>query len=234
MKREDFRARVFVATPLYAAQTHCMFTHSLLVSQLDCLMRGIFIEWMPAPGFSLVQFARDYLTYLFLKDESFTHILWADSDLAWRPDSIRRLVDRNLDVVGGVYTTKSPTNPIYPYISEGPVVDGLQEVSKLPGGFLLISRKAMEAVAAKCRKHKMEHDGVEMVVPYVFELLLNGEDLSGEDYVLCSRLRDAGFKVYAETDIDFTHMGLYEWPANLARALEAQKEQPKKNNTWEK
>lgn len=220
MKLEDFRARVMIATPCYTAQTHCAFTQSLLISQLDCMMRGIFVDWIVAPGFSLVQFARNYLVQQFLDNDTYTHLLWIDSDISWQPDAIRKMVDRKLDAVCAVYTTKSIDNPIFPYMSTSGVVDGLQEASRVPGGFLLVSRAAVEAVVAKCRRHKLEHDGVVMTVPYVFDLVLNGEDLLGEDYVFSARLRDAGYKIFVEVDTNLTHIGLHEWPANLARTLE--------------
>jgi len=229
VRLEDFKARVFIGTPCYSGEVHYLLTESLLIAQLDCLTRKIFIDWHVAPGFSLVQYSRNYLVKQFLDDKAATHLFWLDSDLGFSPDAIRRLVDRNLDVVCAVYPTKHPHTSIFPFMSCGPVIDGLQEASRVPGGFLMVSRRAVEAVVAQCKYHKLEHDGQTMRVPHVFDLFYDGDDetLLGEDYLFSAKLRNAGFKIFVETDVNLHHMGMHAFSGNLARTMEREEAEGK-------
>lgn len=213
------RARIMVATPTYTGDTVCEHTQAIQLATMHCLTKGVVLDVVHAPGFSLVQYARNWLTAEFLSRPECTHLLWVDADIGFEANAIMKLVDRNLDAVGGVYTTKHPTKPIYPYESIGPVIDGLQEVRKLPGGFLLLSRRAVESVVAMCEWHDIEHNGETRRSPHVFDLVLNGKQLLGEDFVFTQRLLNAGFKVFVETNITFVHIGRYAWVGNLARTL---------------
>jgi hypothetical protein len=214
------RARVMVATPTYTGAVAHECAQSMTIAAVHCATKGIILEWVFAAGFSLVQNGRNWLNAEFLDRPEFTHLLWLDDDLNFAPGAIVTLLARNLDAVGGVYTTKHPTAAIFPYQAKGPVVDGLQEVLRLPGGFLLVSRRAAEAVAAACGNwYELEHDGKKRMSPHVFEVIVKDEKMWGEDFVYCERLMHAGFKVYVETNLPFGHIGRYSWNANLGRVL---------------
>ena len=104
---------------------------------------------MFAAGCSLVQIARDHWLHAeFLQRTECTHLLWLDADLSFMPDAIMSMLCRNLDVVAGVYTTKSPTNPVFPYESLGPVKNGLQLARKIPGGFHFSEASCRSSVVA--------------------------------------------------------------------------------------
>lgn len=225
------KAVVFVATPTYNGQLVHQYLSSYMQSFTDCIRKDIVLAPEFAVNFSLVQYARNWLVHQFLSDSKFTHMLWIDSDIGWQSTSIADLVLSGKDVIGGSYTTKSATKPIYPFVACGPVVDGIQEVTSLPGGFLLMSRKAVQALADASPAMFMEHGGQDHEVRHVCDLELITQDengntvrrLLGEDYVMQIRLRALGFKLYLKTDIDFVHVGLKEWLGNVAKAYEAEK-----------
>lgn len=227
------KAVVFVATPVYDGKLAHQYLSSYMQSFTDCMRGDIVIAPEFAVAFSLVQYARNWLIYQFLQEPLFTHLMWIDSDLGWQPDAIRRLVQSGKDVIGGSYTTKSPTKPIYPFVACGPVDEktGIQEVSSLPGGFLLMSRKAVQALADASEPMVMEHNNQDHTVKHCcdLEMVTNDEQgkvvrrLLGEDYVMQVRLRALGFKLHLLTDIEFAHVGMREWPGNVAKAYAAEK-----------
>ena len=224
--RVPLRAHVMVATPCYTGSVAHEYCHSLQLETMLCLSKGVLLEPVYAAGFSLVQHARNWLNAEFLARPEFTHILWIDDDLGWAPGAILKLLDCDLDAVGGCYTTKSPKNPVYPYESLGPVVGSLQPVRKLPGGFLLLKRHVVEKVSASCERYLLDHNGETRESAHVFDLaLVAAADrpgklrLLGEDFVMAQRILEAGFGLYCYTDINFMHLGRHAWRGNLAKTL---------------
>lgn len=227
----QIKARIFVATPTYSGKVESECALSMQVATVHCLMRGIVLDWQLAPGFSLVQHGRNWLNAEFLTRTDCTHILWLDDDVAFEPDAIMRMVARDLDVVAGVYTTKHPTRPIFPYESLGPVVNGLQDARKVPGGFLLVKRAAVEKISDMCDVYMLSHNGLARKAPHVFDLAMidsldhpGEKELLGEDFVFNYRLIEAGYKIHVETDIDFVHYGRHGWQGNLQKTLDEEKE----------
>lgn len=225
------KARVFVATPTYTGAPAFECALAMQIASIHSILRGVVLDWQFAAGFSLVQHGRNWLNAEFLTRTDCTHILWLDDDVAFTPDAIVRMLERDLDVVAGVYTNKHPTSPAFPYEALGPVVDGLQDARKVPGGFMLLKRKVVETVSDACECYVLEHDGKHRRSPHLFDLALvdsmdfPGEKaLLGEDYVLCHRLIETGYKIAVETNIDFMHMGRRAWSGNLARTLAAEAE----------
>lgn len=220
------KARVFVATPSYTGKVDHECAMAMQIASIHSILRGVVLDWQFMSGCSLVQHGRNWLNAEFLSRPDCTHILWVDDDLMFTPDAIVKMLERDLDVVCGVYTTKSPTAPTYPYEALGPVVDGLQPARKVPGGFMLMKRHVVETISNMCETYILEHDGKKRRSPHLFDLAMipsldfAGEnELLGEDYVLCHRLIEAGFKIHVETDIDFGHCGRHLWHGNLSKAL---------------
>ncbi len=225
------RARVFVATPTYTGCPAHECALAMQIASIHSILRGVVLDWQFAAGFSLVQHGRNWLNAEFLTRRDCTHLLWLDDDVSFTPDAIVRMLERDLDVVAGVYTNKNPVNPEFPYEALGPVIDGLQDARKVPGGFMLLKRKVVENISDCCETYVLEHDGQHRRSPHLFDLALvdsldfPGEKaLLGEDYVLCHRLLETGYKIAVETDIDFIHMGRRGWVGNLAKTLAAEAE----------
>ena len=216
------KAHIVSCTPTYTGQVESDFANALAVASTHLALRGILLNPRFAPGFSLVEYARNWLVAEFLSIKDATHLLWIDADLFFQPDAVYKLFERKLDVVCGVYTTKSdePGKCIYPYTALGPVEGGLQEAERAPGGFMLMARAAVERVCQDCEWMEIEHQGEKRNSPRFFDLVMRDGKLYGEDYIACARMRAAGFKIYVETDISFKHWGRKAWPSNLARTLE--------------
>lgn len=223
------KAHIVTATPTYTGKVEADYAGSLAVASMHLALRGALLNPRFAGGFSLVEYARNWLLAEFLSLKDATHLMWIDDDLYFQPDGIWKLLQRDLDVVCGVYTTKNDVAPVYPYTALGPAKDGLQEAERVPGGFMLMKRACIEAVVKRCDWMEIEHNGETRRSPRFFDLLLKHEDgrnkLYGEDFIACARLREAGYKVMVETDLTFKHYGRKAWPANLAKTLESEEKE---------
>jgi len=214
--------RILAATPTYTGQVCIPFLQSYIASAFHLACNGVQMELAVANHFTLVQFARNWLTAKFLDDGTYTHLLWIDSDLGWDPTAILRMIGRQKEVIGGVYPlkTKSPT---YPYVyDDGPIADGVQRAERIPTGFMLCTLGTMQRVADSVPKIQMEYQGEKKMVPNVFDLVQEGREYWGEDFVFCKRLRNLGIDIHVEMDIDFQHIGLTAFTGNLAKHMGAQ------------
>jgi len=118
---------------------------------------------------SLITRGRNKMVIRFLEDESLTHLFWIDSDIAFRPQSVCRLLLADRDVSAAVYPMKSfnwpegglpqgmtrrefelrfgefPYNPIDHGKAASKFVDpdGFVEVAEAPTGFMCIKRRVI-------------------------------------------------------------------------------------------
>lgn len=213
------KTRIMAACPCYTGQVVVSFLDSYISTAFHLAAHGVQMEMVTAKHFTLVQFARNYLVAKFLSDPTYTHLLWLDSDLGWSHDAVLRMLNRKKDVVCGIYPTKSK-NGIFPYLAAGRArEDGLQLAERVPTGFMLCTRDSVERVVNSVKWHDLDHAGEKISVPNVFDLVQEGRDYWGEDFVFCKRLRMQGCEIWVETDIDFMHVGLNAWCGNLKHQL---------------
>src|ERR1700722_11020534 len=116
-----------------------------------------------------------------------THVLFLDTDLVFPPDTLVRLMAREKDIVGGLYTQRAP--PFHPLgiTFEGEhvaVTSGLRRMKTMPTGCLLIRMSVFE----------------KLTKPY-FNTRAEGEKLLGEDYYFCDNTAKAGFEVWCDGDL---------------------------------
>ena len=125
-------------------------------------------------------------------------LLMIDYDMVFKPWDIEKLEEDNLDIVGGLYR-KGCDN--HEYIIYGDYVDGkdaqlieptkgIMEVGGMGTGFMMLSNKVIQMK--------------ELESPFT-RMIINGF-LQGEDLSFCYRARQAGFKVYCDTDVKVGHI----------------------------
>lgn len=211
--------RIMAATPTYTGQVVVPFLQSYVNTWAYLAVNGVQMELCVANHFTLVQFARNWLVAKFLADESFTHILWLDSDLGWSHDAVLRMLGRDKQCIGGIYPLKCKS-PTFPYVEEyEPNAEGIQMCERIPTGFMLVTREAMKKVALSVKQYKMKHGEETLMVPNVFDLVQEGVEYWGEDFVFCKRMRALGIEIWAECNIDFQHIGMNSWNGNLVHKV---------------
>ena len=142
--------------------------------------------------------------------EHFDYMLQIDSDMTFPPDDLCRFLDRNVDVITGVYVGKEEKHkPVLftelhkddencgPYgLKHGLnelMKDDLFEVAGCGAGFLLVR----EHIIRLMRIHKHE-----WFRPY---------DGLGEDVSFCQRCTEMGIKIYADKSIPMGHTKYTEY-----------------------
>ena len=208
--------RVHICMPCYGG----MLTESTFMSYIKwantCRQLGIDWTMETMVNESLISRARNTLTAKFLNNKDSTHLMFIDADIGWEPWHLMVMLDRNVDVIGGLYPMKSL--PVkwcvngFDGAEEGP--DGLQEVSKTGTGFMLIKREVFEKLNAHpATKPFMNDIGLPAELnPYMktyFDTAVRENRYYSEDWTFCENWRDLGGKIYVDKRVLLKHTGTY-------------------------
>jgi hypothetical protein len=165
---------------------------------------------------SLISRARNTLTAKFLDQQESTHLFFVDADIGWEPWHLLVLLNRQVDVIGGLYPMK--TMPIkwvvngFEGAEEGP--DGLQEVSKAGTGFLLMKKDVFQKLnshpAVKPYKNDIGLDPkYDQHLKTYFDTAVRQGRYYSEDWTFCENWRDLGGKVWVDKRVLLRHSGSY-------------------------
>ena len=208
--------RVHIAMPCYGG----MLTESTFMSFIKWAntARQLGLDWTleTMTNESLISRARNTLTAKFLDNQESTHLFFVDADIGWEPWHLLVLLNRDKDVIGGLYPMK--TMPIkwvvngFEGAEEGP--DGLQEVSKAGTGFLLMKKHVFEKLnshhAVKPYKNDIGLDPkFDKYLRTYFDTAVRQSRYYSEDWTACENWRDLGGKIYVDKRVLLRHTGTY-------------------------
>jgi hypothetical protein len=208
--------RVHICMPCYGG----MLTESTFMSYIKwantCRQLGIDWTMETMTNESLISRARNTLTAKFLHNKESTHLMFIDADIGWEPWHLLVMLNRDVDVIGGLYPMKSL--PVkwcvngFDGAEEGP--DGLQEVSKTGTGFMLIKRHVFEKLDAHPATRPFANDiGLPAELnPYMktyFDTAVRENRYYSEDWTFCENWRDLGGKVWVDKRVLLKHTGTY-------------------------
>lgn len=208
--------RVHIAMPCYGG----MLTESTFMSFIKWAntARQLNIDWTleTMVNESLISRARNTLTAKFLDMPDATHLFFVDADIGWEPWHLLVLLNRNVDVIGGLYPMK--TMPIkwvvngFEGAEEGE--DGLQEVSKAGTGFLLMKKEVFGKLnshpAVKQYKNDIGLDPkYDQYLKTYFDTAVRQNRYYSEDWTFCENWRDIGGKIYVDKRVLLRHSGSY-------------------------
>ena len=208
--------RVHIAMPCYGG----MLTESTFMSYIKWAntARQLGIDWTleTMVNESLISRARNTLTAKFLEQPESTHLFFVDADIGWEPWHLLVLLNRDVDVIGGLYPMK--TMPIkwvvngFEGAEEG--ADGLQEVSKAGTGFLLMKKHVFEKMNAHPAVKQYKNDigldpKYDKHLKTYFDTAVRQNRYYSEDWTFCENWRDLGGKIYVDKRVLLRHSGSY-------------------------
>ena len=208
--------RVHIAMPCYGG----MLTESTFMSFIKWsnTTRQLGIDWTleTMVNESLISRARNTLTAKFLDMPDSTHLFFVDADIGWEPWHLLVLLNRDKDVIGGLYPMK--TMPIkwvvngFEGAEEGP--DGLQEVSKAGTGFLLMKKQVFEKMKTHpaCKPYKNDiglDPKYDAYLRTYFDTAVRQNRYYSEDWTFCENWRDLGGRIWVDKRVLLRHSGSY-------------------------
>jgi hypothetical protein len=206
---------VMILTPAYGGIVTAGFHRSLLTSTLELLEDGIALESEILENQSLLPLARNTLLTEAYKRKP-DDIIWIDTDMIWEPDTLRKLLKHDVDVVGAPCRKKIPDSIQFNFqLDKEASLDkdekGLIEAKRLGTGFLRMTRKAYTEMWENDKKYEVQ--GV--MGSHVFEIGIWNNELLSEDFILCEKLRNRGYKIYIDPDLTVGHIGTLNYFAEV-------------------
>ena len=208
--------KVHIAMPCYGG----MLTESTFMSFIKWAntARQLGIDWTleTMVNESLISRARNTLTAKFLDMPDATHLFFVDADIGWEPWHLLVLLNRDVDVIGGLYPMKTMPNKWvvngFDGAEEGP--DGLQEVSKAGTGFLLMKKHVFEKMkthpAVKQYKNDIGLDPkYDQHLKTYFDTAVRQNRYYSEDWTFCENWRDMGGRIWMDKRVLLRHSGSY-------------------------
>jgi hypothetical protein len=206
-----------ILTPCYMGQVHSAYLHSMLDLFPYAMQNGMPFTLETLPNCSLISLGRSIMLNRVMRDPNWTHVLWIDADLRFRPEYIHSMVLDDKDIVGGFYPKKGlPIDFASSPCPGGEDTEHLFETTFVATGFMLIKREVITAMIEHYREElSFYYQGTEGAV-HLFHPIIDKEmnDLFlTEDFAFCKRARAIGFKCYMSKRFELPHIGVFEFSA---------------------
>lgn len=184
--------KVLICIP-YTGYVAPQAAYSLIPMACHARNKGVSVDMFPL-GMSLVYTAREEMVKAFLQGE-YDALLFVDSDMVVPVDLLTKLIEADKDIVSALAFKRTPGYEpcIFKECSEQDAKfylnypKGLIEIEGVGMACILIKRRVFEAIPK----------------PWFFPHKILGEDLS-----FCARARNAGFKIYCDTELICGHVSI--------------------------
>ncbi len=191
---------VFVATPLRDGRMHEQYFAGAIAATRAY---GDRIQFATASGY--LPRARDGLTKRFLESGR-SHMLSLDSDIGWEVEDLDRLLETGLDFVSGCYARKDEGRRVpWKAIPAGSYVGDLHEAMHVPGGFMLLSRRAVEQMVQQYGA--LTYQGPLGLTVALWRTVLEDGMYASEDISFCRRYREIGGRIWLHRGVTLDHVG---------------------------
>ena len=220
---------VFIAIPCHGEISAPTFVSFFEGAQfLDAL--GFNITLCVEAGNCHVDDARNSLVRRFI-DTQCTDFVFIDADVGFRCEDLHKLVTVDRDIVAGVYPKKDDNEEFPVMVMPGEALwsdkDGLVEVLGVPTGFLRIKRDVLVNLYNKALHFTGSGGPLGMTYGVIFERgIQEGRRMSG-DYAFCAKARAAGYRIFVDPEMQFSHTGAKTWSGTLGKWWKAQYIKPR-------
>ena len=211
--------KVLIGTPCYDGKVHVEFLHSLLGTMSLAAQNQVALYPVQIAHDALIQRARNDLVRLALETNC-DDLVFIDSDQAWEPEWVFRLLNHPVDVVGGAVPKKSDSHIDFNVkrLPQGLLApeNDLLEVECIGTGFMRISKKALSQVWEVSEPYT--NQGKENRLVFNVRLDFQGE-LVSEDNAFCQTWRACGGKVWVDPSMTCSHIGQKTYNYNFAEFI---------------
>jgi hypothetical protein len=240
--------KILIGTPAYDGQVLVEYHLSILNLLMHFGRKRPEVEFrVSLPASTLVAKSRNHLASKVLLDESYTHLLFIDADMGFRPELIEKMIDFHEPYVGAIAPRKHidydrlaavararADSTDYREVAQEYVVSHPErvggrgdflKVDMMGAGILLLKREVLERMR---QAHADLWTDVPMfadVAGGAFQPFVSLRDERGvwlsEDFSFCQRWKDLGGEVWACFNETITHVGRERFVGNYERRLRA-------------
>lgn len=225
---EPSRWHAYVATPAYEGNVKTDYAQSLAESAFCAPMYLVQVSMSVIGNGAFIELARNIFVKMFLEDhKDATHLFFIDADLKFPPNAFVGLIRSGHPICAGVYRRREEIETYPARWTPHPTLGGLWVEDdwimhdRVPTGFLCISRKVVEEMAADAPIVDLaDREGI----PWLFHTHRDGNRFIGEDFAFCDDyVKKYGKPIPVWPDIDLVHGGYkgnyLEWIKHRAEPL---------------
>lgn len=212
--------KVMIAAPSYDGTITVWHASSLSETCKLGLTKDINVFAIYMSYDSLVQRARNDIIQLALETEV-DDLVFIDCDVDWSPEDFFKLLEHDVDVIGGIYPKKGDQEEYPVKALNGNMKfkeNGLVEVEGIATGFLRLTKKAIQKIWEVSEEYTEPHKP--KPIRMVFDIAIQNGELVSEDIAFCRKWRDLGEKVWFDPSINLSHVGTKRWNGNFLSWLE--------------
>lgn len=118
-----------------------------------------------------------------------THLFFVDDDMVYEKDTLKKLLETDVDIVGAKYANRRGDGEVVEYLDKRS--DFLYKVKALGGGCVLIKKEVFEKVPQPW---------------FGYKTLPSGAVSMSHDWFFCEKAREAGFNIWCREDIKPGHI----------------------------
>jgi hypothetical protein len=100
------RPHIMIATPCYGGLLNQGYVEAIVVLTTYAPAEGFDVTLIMNGNDSLITRSRNKLVSVFLDNPRFTHLMFIDADIVFRPEDVKRMLDFDEDVAAGMYPVK--------------------------------------------------------------------------------------------------------------------------------
>jgi len=197
---------VLIAIPTYSGSVRNECVSSIIASLVDLCGRGIAPNIQFLQGNCYIALARNVMVTRFLASEA-THLMFVDDDVTFPPDGISKLMEHDVELVGGMYPLKREEGGFPIRIKDAQPLGKLIDCEGIPTGFMCIKRELLERMIAAMPERKFTEPNTGEAHYDLFACERVDGVWWGEDYRFCQLAAEHGAKVWCDPSIEMSHIG---------------------------
>lgn len=201
--------KVLIATPAFGGQLTTNYFLSALATRDLLHQHRVQHAFYTLSNESLIPRARNKCAK-FALEHHFTHLLFIDADIEWKPEWVLQLLASEHPIIGGMYPIKMlPIKWNYNALEESD--EDIIEVKHLATGFLKIDVSVFQKLTTHTPQYKSYEPAAGETKIY-YDLFPSGEfngEYESEDWGFCRLARQAGFPVMLDKRIKCKHVGSF-------------------------
>ena len=126
-----------------------------------------------------------------------THLLFVDDDMVYAKDTIEKLMEANVDIVGAKYANRRGTGEVIEYLGDSTIpVDTRYKVKALGGGCVLIKADVFKKVPQPW---------------FGYKTLPTGAVSMSHDWFFCEKAREVGYDIWCHSEVKPGHIAIKEF-----------------------
>jgi hypothetical protein len=214
------KVRLLIATHTYGSVTPA-YCYSLALSCAYLAASGIIHSPVLFED-PLVDRGRNRAAATFLESD-FTHLLFVDADIDFKPEAIVALLATGKEFVVGGYRKKDDRDDYCIAFLEADYLEdcaetGCLKIARAGTGFMLIARRVFEAMREAMPEIAYQDHYFGRPPRDMWEFF--SEEVRdrrhwSEDYVFCNRWRALGGDIWLHPEIKLGHWGPRRWPGDI-------------------